>query len=392
MVMQQEHGKKKGGHHIQGYIHYSTQKYASQCGTQWKLIAPCFRKPDGKAIDQQAYCTEPDKRVPGTEPWIYGECPQGQGERSDLKRAWSVVKENEDLDAALFHEDTELATLKFHKHLEWGLGRIKSRKLKNATRTVFVMVYEGTPGAGKSEQACLFDPDQCFTMPPPKSQTDLWFGDYNGERTLIIDEFDKQPKATLSLYWIKKILDGRPLQVPIKNGHRWAEWEYVVVTTNHHPTVWYPDADDFWQEQYTDPKSGITSNFGAEYPSALQRRIDWVYTFTGVWPNTNYAPHYPLTLSQLLVPPTEEGPAEVAGEPPAQGATTPLSATVAPSPQETQNFLEQLKEDWEAQDNDYMPASFEPMHSADPDGIFEGTDGDKEPLKGINLDPSKDVY
>ncbi len=387
LVFQEEICPKSGRHHVQGYIHLSQTKGARPVNTLLKLKHPCVQTCSGTASDNRAYCTDAEKRKPGTEIFEYGDCPQGKGERNDLKRTWDVVVQHESLDSALFNADTELATLKFHKHLEWGLGRIKSRRLKNATRSVFVMVYTGTPGAGKSELACHFDPEHCFTMPPPKSQNDLWFGDYDGERTLIIDEFEKSPKPTLSLYWIKKILDGRPVQLPVKNGHRWAEWDFVVVTTNHHPVTWFPECDDMWKEDFRG------TNFGAEYPSALQRRIDYIYTFKGVWgteEGVTYSPEKPVTLIELaenVQHDAEIDAAEAAAEQPVESdGTLPSNAVVQP------DMLETLMQEFELQDNDFMGDIVVPEPSDDPDGIFLGTDGDTEPTKGINIDPSKDVY
>ncbi len=372
------------GHHIQGYVHFACAKCARPAQAVLKLQSNAFQTCQGTAADNRGYCSDPDKRQPGTVCFTYGDCPQGAGERNDLKRTWELVLKHDSLDQALDHE--AVTTLKFHRHLEWGLNRMKKRRLRNLSREVFVIVYQGTPGAGKSELARLFDPDDCFSLPPPKAQNDLWFGDYDGERTLIIDEFEKQPKATLSLYWIKKILDGQPLQVPVKGGHRWAEWTFVVVTTNHHPTVWFNDADDFWQEFYHG------NNFGAEFPSALQRRIDITYTFEGVWPNATIAPEYPLTLAALSIPPPEDNGANVApeatvGEPSTEPAP---SNPLPPSPQLDEE--DTVLEDFVAQDNDFLRGIELLPEQADPDGLFDGTDGDREPLYAEDLMGDADLW
>ncbi len=367
------------GHHIQGYVHFSVAKCAAPATNLLKLKLNPLSTCSGTAADNRGYCSDPDKRKPGTVCFTYGDCPQGAGERNDLKRTWDLVLKHDSLDQALDHE--AVTTLKFHRHLEWGLNRIKKRRLRNLSREVYVIVYSGTPGAGKSELARLFDPEQCFSMPPPKAQNDLWFGDYDGERTLIIDEFEKSPKPTLSLYWIKKILDGQPIQVPIKGGHRWAEWTFVIVTTNHHPTTWFPDADDFWQELWRG------QNFGAEHPSALQRRIDMTYTFDGVWPNATIAPVYPPTLAQLARPPPEDAAADVAAETTVSelhGHSPAESNPLPPSPLPI-SAEDQLFEDFAHQDNDFMRGISPPPEFADPDGIMEGTDGDLEPLMGIDI-------
>ncbi len=368
------------GHHIQGYVHFSVAKCSRPANLLLKLKHPCLSTCQGTAADNRAYCSDPDKRKPGTVCYTYGDCPQGAGERNDLKRTWELVMKHDSLDQALDHE--AVTTLKFHRHLEWGLNRLKKRRLRNLSREVYVIVYTGTPGAGKSELARRFDPDNCFSMPPPKAQNDLWFGDYDGERTLIIDEFEKSPKPTLSLYWIKKILDGQPIQVPIKGGHRWAEWTFVIVTTNHHPTTWFPDADDFWQELWRG------QSFGAEHPSALQRRIDMTYSFDGVYPFATIAPNYPLTLAELARPPPdppEDAEADAASDATVSehGPSPAESNPLPPSPQLDEE--DAVLADFAEQDNDFLRGIELLPEQSDPDDIYEGNDGDVEPLGGEDL-------
>ena len=380
MVFQHELGEQKEGHHIQGYIHFSVPKGAAPAGDILLVIPETMSTCNGTASDNRAYCSDEQKRKPGTSPFTYGDCPAGQGERNDLKRAWDKVRETEDLSAALANEDTQIATLKFHKHLEWGLNLVKKQRLRAARRDMWVVVYWGTPGSGKSEQALLFDEENCFTMPPPANMNTLWFGSYAGEKTLIIDEFEKESTAggvTLSLYWMKRLLDNKPLEVPTKGGHVWAEWENLIITSNYAPDTWYNDADDSWQYSMT-KQDGTKAVWGADYPSALQRRITFSNEFKGLWPHATYSPEDPLTLAQLQAQEQEQQ------EPEPVPLTSDDAEFWSKEQEEDDKFLSDLHQDWEATDNDFMPSSFQPTNT-DHEGILDGTDGDTDPVPGIDL-------
>ncbi len=354
------------GHHIQGYIHFTTPRCAAPVNATLHLNSHTAQTVNGTASDNRAYCTDPEKRKAGTELFSFGDCPVGSGERTDLKRAWDKVCETESLAAALGNAETEIATLKFHKHLAWGLNIKKKARLSTYRRKHWVSVYWGTPGSGKSDMALEFDPDNCFTMPPPANANTLWFGSYSGERTLIIDEFEKHSTSggvTLSLYWLKRILDNKPLEVPTKGGHVWAEWETVIVTTNYEPSTWFTDADDAWQFTL---ENGTT--WGNDYPSALQRRIDKIYEFKGVWPEVTIEPNKPSTLEERLL-----------GE-------LDFSA-VTDIDEEVMSIVEDIERQEEDEANDFMRdiPTEQREGDAESDRIVFGTDGDVEPDEGENL-------
>ncbi len=177
-----------------------------------------------------------------------------------------------------------------------------------------------------------------------------------------------------------RYLDGQPIQVPIKGGHRWAEWQFVIVTTNHHPTVWFPDADDWWQELWHG------NNFGAANPSALQRRIDMVYSFDGVFPFATVAPSYPPTLVEMLAQQAshEDDDADAASDATVSEQAKPAESNpLPPSPQLDEE--DAVLADFADQDNDFLRGIDLLPEQDDPDHLFEGTDGDLEPLGGEDL-------
>ena len=57
---------------------------------------------------------------------------------------------------------------------------------------------------------------------------------------MIIDEFEGE----LPLRILLRMLDGHPLKMEIKGGYTHPVWEQVIITSNHHPLDWYPNADE----------------------------------------------------------------------------------------------------------------------------------------------------
>jgi hypothetical protein len=59
------------------------------------------------------------------------------------------------------------------------------------------------------------------------------FNGYDGEKVLLIDDFNGWIKYTL------RILDGYPLRLNIKNGVTWARFDRVYITSNAKPANFY---------------------------------------------------------------------------------------------------------------------------------------------------------
>lgn len=114
-------------------------------------------------------------------------------------------------------------------------------------RKVEVIVMWGPAGAGKTkvayeEGAYVFD-----------DYEDGWWDGYEGEETILIDEFYGGIKYSKLL----KLLDGYQHRLKVKGGFTYAKWTKVYITNNKPPCEWY--------------SSGLTP--------ALARRITKVMTY-----------------------------------------------------------------------------------------------------------------
>lgn len=220
-----------GNPHLQGYCEFigpTTLKHVRTClggrahleirrGTQSQAIAYC--KKDGNW-------------------WERGTKALGQGHRSDLDGVVHMIKEGKPL--SLIAAECTAQMILYSKGIE------KTKLLVNKPkpwRDVEVIVYWGETGSGKTRKAMEESP---YKLNQNTNGT-LWFDGYDGEKTLLLDDF---------YGWIKygellTLLDGYPYRCQTKGGHCWAEWTKVIITSNK-----------FWADWYK-----------AENQSALKRRI-----------------------------------------------------------------------------------------------------------------------
>lgn len=102
-----------------------------------------------------------------------------------------------------------------------------------------VIVSYGETGTGKTFSAINFVArDQAYykLSAPSLKGGKLWFDGYEGQKVLIMDDWDGQCCSAATM---KNLLDVYKLQVEIKGGTAWACWHTVVITSNLHPRDWY---------------------------------------------------------------------------------------------------------------------------------------------------------
>ncbi len=378
LVMQHERGTKQKGHHIQGFVTAATKKRPSTLGNQFHLKPECFQKIVKGSTPQKnrAYCTKDEDRLPGTEFFEYGTVPKIDVSKVDgmcdliLKQG---LKRAIDSDPGTYiRYSNGFKTLDMH---------YKRQKVRN--NTIHVIVICGPPGAGKSWWAKnLYDPGNTFTLPAVPRSGQAWFDYYDGERTLVIDECSGRIEFEL----FKNMLDPLAMLCPIKGDHLSAMWDTVIITTNFHPNSWYSHDVDWW---------------GTDTKGPLQRRIHWYIEAMGDynkgtqsyvvnnWEMDEVSP-------VLKVLPTREMQEQAQAVADAEIAPVEVTSpsTVGDGEISLDPSAEELQESWDAIDNlfggiEHLDPSW---GGPDPDGVIDGIDGDPETVRGINIDPSKDVH
>ncbi len=170
-----------------------------------------------------------------------------QGQRTDLEEIKQIIDtEGSMMDVA---EHNFGAYCRYRSSFEKYKQMVDQQKRKDF-RKVEVIIIKGPTGCGKTRRAVEMSKDTYKI----EGGEMAWFDGYNGEKTLVIDEYDNQINCTTLL----GILDGYTRRLPIKGGFTYANWDRVIMTTNN-------------DELHTSAKN--------EHKKALKRRITRVINF-----------------------------------------------------------------------------------------------------------------
>lgn len=176
--------------------------------------------------------------------WEKGEPRKGQGFRSDLQTVADEALKGTPVETIALQHPVEY--IKYSR----GIQALANMQPTPKWRNVEVIVFVGPTGTGKTRRAMA--EESVFKLNQNTNGT-LWFDGYQGESTLLLDDF---------YGWIKwgellTLLDGYPYRCQLKGSFAWAKWDTVIITSNKEPKDWYDRADI----------------------SALQRRISGVRHF-----------------------------------------------------------------------------------------------------------------
>ena len=237
LVYQIERAPTTGQLHAQGFINLKQSRKLS-----WlkKLInrdntAHCEIAHDVPA--SILYCQKSESRVFG--PWEYGTKPPcGQGARMDLVSLWDNIKAGKRTHE-LLEADPNVA--RYEKQIKFmrfdALEHLSDRQRTGVTNYVFW----GSTRTGKTFTAVnqMTRDHDFFKIDCTSQKGQIWFDGYEGQRVLIIDDFDS---SLCSIGYLKVLLDKYSLRLPIKGAHTYAVWDTVIITSNTMPNAWFPDA------------------------------------------------------------------------------------------------------------------------------------------------------
>jgi hypothetical protein len=122
------------------------------------------------------------------------------------------------------------------------IATVQQRKMGNVKkRNVLVIVLTGTTSTGKTTWAYkMFGFNNVYPFKPPKDSQTLWFGGYNGEPVLLMDDYRGQVPFHTLLTWLR----GFPTRIDLGVGMQGlAEWSVVVITSNDDYRDWHPQQD-----------------------------------------------------------------------------------------------------------------------------------------------------
>lgn len=219
--------------HIQGYIQFEQKQRGSFVTA---LISRLFEPEEGEPHtepakgsdeDNETYCTKPETRCPGSEPYRYGErVPHAgkKGGRSDLIAVQRQLDAGESL--------RTVAKTHFSTFIRYERGLRNYKRLmqepRNAPPEIFVHI--GPTGCGKTRHVRETFPD-AYWHPGGK-----WWDDYDGEAVVVFDEFYGHK---ISFTQLLSILDWGTVRVETKGGSALLCSTTFVFTSNQDPQDWY---------------------------------------------------------------------------------------------------------------------------------------------------------
>lgn len=226
-VWQQEKGDS-GTDHLQGYV--ELHERARLTGVK-KLLKyhPHWEVRKGSQEQAIRYCEKDETRVAG--PWRFGTFEKvTQGQRSDLIVLRDAVRSKRSAYDML--QDDEVATVLLKHPRAYGLAlQAYQQEATRGFRKLHTTVLWGPTGSGKTRKA-MESSEKVYKWSPCQPE---WWDGYQGEDTIVIDEFYGQMKPARML----ELLDGYECRLPIKGGHVYAAWTKVFITSNKKPSEWY---------------------------------------------------------------------------------------------------------------------------------------------------------
>jgi len=192
LVCQVEKAPSTGKYHLQGYIALDKRTMLTMLKRLFSATAH-WEVARGKPAENRTYCTKAETHVNG--PWEFGELPEGQGSRSDLKTLMADVQADKTNCDMLISSEGKSA--KFAKHIDYMRFCLNRKKSDRQLTGVKVIVLYGPTGVGKTYSAvnyfgaadsagvANYHLQEC----PSTKDAKLWLDGYEGQRVLILDDF-----------------------------------------------------------------------------------------------------------------------------------------------------------------------------------------------------------
>jgi len=248
-VFQEETCPSNGKKHLQGHVIWNQVKTMSACKKALKSPTCHLEVMRGTPKQSTEYCTKDNTHEPNGIRVEIGECPTGQGSRSDLEECIKRIRSGE-----LSYPNIELYYPQLFVQYRNGLREIcdkyygTPRNFKSK-----VSVYYGKSGTGKSQRA-FEDNSDVYVLRCNKSA--VWFDGYNYNNTVIIDDF----YGWIPFNMLLNLLDRYAMKVDVKGSAMEFNSPNIIITSNKSPLDWYP-------------------NLSIEHKIALLRRLDDVQYF-----------------------------------------------------------------------------------------------------------------
>jgi len=210
-----------------GFQHWQIYfKFSRNCrlGNVRRTFAPTIGHWEPtRSVAAEAYVWKEDTRI--GEQFEFGSKPINRASRTD----WVVVKEN----AKAGNLDIIPADIfvRYYRTLQ----SIASDNSKPGPRSTKTIVFFGPTGTGKSHRAWAEAGTDAYAKDP---RSKFWCG-YVDQINVIIDEF----RGGIDIAHILRWTDKYPVTVEIKGSSKPLRATSFYITSNLHPSQWYPELD-----------------------------------------------------------------------------------------------------------------------------------------------------
>lgn len=223
----------EGTPHLQGYI---ALKKPMRITALRRLLSAHFEGRRGTHEQAVQYVTKEDTRKDG--PWFHGDdstIPRKRGQRTDLQAVAARLKEGASYKE--ISEEFPSEFIRYHRGIREYIQVHAPERDQNVSPKIFI--FWGPPGTGKTFRAARDFPN-AFWFTKPQDSKSYWFDGYEGQDTIIFDEF----YGWLPYDLILRILDRYPMKLPVKGGMVNLAATTFVFTSNRPWFEWYPKVDN----------------------------------------------------------------------------------------------------------------------------------------------------
>lgn len=230
LVYQREVGES-GTEHYQGYVILKRRGRLNAVQGLWQRSSHWTEARSSPAVNK-LYCTKEEGRLEG--PWEFGTIAgSGSGARSDVAGLCEFLKTHSVAEAV---DEYPVEAMKFGRGMQFFKQELAKRERGNDFVKPDILVMWGDSGVGKSRKAREIDPE-LYQVPVHEAGT-TWFDGYNGQETILLDDFNGGILYTQML----RLCDGYPLQVQVKGGFTILQHKRIIITSNKAPELWYKKA------------------------------------------------------------------------------------------------------------------------------------------------------
>ncbi len=297
VVWQLERGVE-GTEHFQGYVQFEKYHRLSKL----KKLSPRAHWERRRGTHEQAkeYCTKEDTRVQG--PFEKGtEIQVEPGKRNDLLAIKRKLDEGSK-ETAIAQDEEFFGTWCRHYKAFERYKRLCTNNLR--TWLTYVIVYWGPPGVGKTRRArAEAGPlENQYWLAKPKGNQGCWWDGYDGQDTVVIDEF----YGWISRDLMCRLCDAMPLLVETKGGSTPFLAKKIIITSNSQPADWWPRVGLGAMRRRLEGDLGEIVLMNEPYPppEPVEQPHDYSLCVECLKPNPRE--HYTLCMACDIGPRTEE--------------------------------------------------------------------------------------